>query len=344
MEQYYKLKEGMIFANYIELCSFLEVDSLKGKSRSLHLNRMKEHFTSHNDGRKIIIDSINTGTILQLSHGYYAQDIQPLILCLLTDKYRTLGNDRIKMSMKQIAKNVGMFNDEYMKYAHRQSSLTTELDVTITDVSLLYNMYEAKVRYNVEYSLKDLSDRGYIKLQPILMQTYRGNNKQKNREIINPDEIARIKKVENDLLIKYGVKKKYDLHLNGKLGLYRRDLHEAINHEFKTGNILYHYSAYKISLNKDILYDEPLLNVLAAHKEEHWKSLNSKLVDKCLNYYNKSRSKAVDKLEFEYGGLNPYKRDLLHYKTTDECVINGQKLVNCLIKSDLSQTNNINSP
>jgi hypothetical protein len=163
-----------------------------------------------------------------------------------------------------------------------------------------------------------------------------GNKKQKNREIRKRDELDRIEQVEKRILTKYGVSKSYDLHLNGKLSSYRKELKDAINAEFKTDNILYHYTAYKISLSKDLLYDEPLMDGLLKLQESHIKSLNDKLVDKCKHYYYKRKNKSIDKLEFEYGDLNPYQIDTLKYQTMDQYIINGHILVDYLIK--------INSP
>jgi hypothetical protein len=326
---------GMVFKNYKEMCLYLGLPITSSNSKKKQMEMLSKIFTHHKDGNKIIIDSISEVCSLELSHGFYAQNIQPLILGMLSDQYSTYGNKILKLTTKQISERIGMVNPNYRKYANKKRDLSMEVNVSVSDVGILYNMYESKLRYNIEYSLDDLYNRKFIKLKKIYMLCYMATRKRKTREL-SSGELEKIKEVETQLLLKYGTTKEYNLHLNGKLSEYRKELKEQINTKFKTDNIEFYYPAYKISLSKDIVYEDGLMQLLTDNMQQHMVELNAKLVEKCFSYYNKNVQKSTDKLQAEYGSLNPYARSELEYKSTNEYVENGHKLVHHLIKIDSS--------
>ena len=327
--------KGMVFKNYKGMCDELGIRYRTGRSKEIQLEELRKYFDYHKDGNKIIVDTVSTVHVLQLSHGYYSQDIEPLILSMLSEQYVVYGNKRIILSTKQIAERIGMINKNYRKYANKKKDLSMELNVSLVDIGLLYNMYESKLRYNIEYSLDDLHKRKHIKLKKVYMLCYSSTKKRKTREL-KSDEMDKIREVEKTLLLKYGVSREYDLHLNGKMHEYRKELKEAINSRFQTDNIEFYYPAYKMKLSMDIIYDESLLKFIMDRHQEHESSLNKKLIDKCFIYYDKSRQKSNDRLEFDYGTLNTFARDTMQYKTTNDYVSNGYKLTEYLIKNDTS--------
>lgn len=336
--RYDLLSPGSIYKNYRHLCKDLNIEPYKGRPRNLHLQRLSKHvdFEKIDGTNQIRVNNVYTGNILEFSHGYYAQHIQPLILCALLDVYKKDSVGRIKMSLRQIARLVPMFNEEYAKNIHRQSTLAAELNMPIADVSTLYNMYEARMRKHLMNALEDLSDRGYIKLRKVLMQSYMGDNKQKNREVVASSEKDRIESIYKRVLSRYGMSSEYGLHLNGKLKSFRDDLVKETNEEFKTDNILYHYEAYSVQIGFDIAYDEQLVQHLYEERLDHEQQLNAKLVEKTKKFYISSRDNAATKLETQMYDMNEYQRDNLLHRVQDFYIANGELLVDTLIKINSS--------
>lgn len=338
MIKYDDLKPGMVFKNYRKLCEFIGDKPKGGDSKKAHLASIEKQYEliKSEEGNSIIIGDKITCTNLEFSYGGYSKHIQPLIVILLYSKYLSLGNDRITMSPKQLAFEIGMHNSDYKEFRNKKTTLASEMNIPIMDVSSMYGMGDSKIVYNIKTSLEDMKKRGIIKLTPVMMQVFMGNNKRKNREIRSKSEIQRIHAVKKQVLMKYGASKEHVLNLNGKSSAYREDLKDAMNIEFKTDNILYNYDAYKISLNKDLLFDEELMFKLMETKEYHKQSLNEHMVEMYKLYYIKGNKKAIDRLEFQIEELDHYRIGDYQYQSSEHYIINGHTLIDRLIK--------INSP
>lgn len=276
-----KLKEGMVFKNYKELCDFLSEPVKSGKSKVAQLSMWESYFEFEKEKYQIKILSIYDKPKGKMSRYGFINDIEELILDLVVqDK----NSENLFLSKNQLFKLLRMTNENYNFSRYHIPKLSIFTKISENEIHEFYDLSKSALTRSVENALRKLENKSLIKwssaltvcrIKPQCVSNESGIKV--NRTVIGKNdydenlykydteisinqvhteasskEIKAILSAERQVMDELNCKDKQEVI---KLGLWSTYIEKVKNIIFESHNIVFYYDSYKITCNDDYVYN-----------------------------------------------------------------------------------------
>lgn len=290
------LANGQVFKNYKDLCSFLEWEIAYGNSRKAQLSELNRMCRNHRDGHKIIIDEVYSTKLQTLSKGKYINDIQKLLLHILSRE----KTGRVELTMNKLMNLLDLVNENYVTCYMERNKLIDKTGIEIEFIDEIYNIL-SRYRAIVLSALKSLKNKGLIELNINQMINYNvpiydtlddGSfvcDINGDKRIIGYEKVVRyadaetvqfVLKIKENEIERLSIKDKRCFFINRELeALWRRN----VNKELKKYNINYMFQCYEVIYN----YESVERQLSRSEVKEIRDRLNKNVLDRVFNAINK---------------------------------------------------------
>lgn len=334
------MSEGQVFKNYKELCTFLRQPVADGNSKKSQLKEFERHFEYERQGYKYIIKHIYDEPLSALSTGLYSNLIQKLILDMMV-KARDNGEHKINLSKSMLLEKLCMVNFNYTKGKY-DKRIFDDIEVSDMDVKLFYMSVDNNMKRRIDSALNSLSKKNIIDYDMITMicVDYDGVRRVRKAYDIERQYISEVK---YNFMNNLGCKDEVEILLKGLWNKYMKQVMEYVNDNIQYDisvdydRVEYFYKAYDIVFHDAVTKESSMLNQFVLdNRSDIEKLLNYEIVTRNKDSYKKIKDKYEDLLinmePTDYFTMNPYKRDTYEYKSSNEYVEGGCKLVDFTIK------------
>lgn len=156
-----KLIKGMIIKNYKELCKVIDWKEYRNGSNSYNaqIKELERLCKFHKEGHKFIIDEVYQEKQVELSSGKYTNDIQILLLHILSTK----EDGFIETTIKNLMNLLDIVNDNYVNCYFDKSKIRDKLKIEEEYINEVYGMLNSYKR-TIDNSLKALERKRLISL------------------------------------------------------------------------------------------------------------------------------------------------------------------------------------
>lgn len=316
-----KLKQGMVFKNYKELCIFLEMPIRDGKSKKLQLAELERFVEFHKVGNKFIVDEVlkvpaekvdkRKDPMKKSNNATYSNDIQALIISILAGA----DGHTVFFPTNRLLKVLDMVNCNYNEAkAHipKLAELTRVPEAYCYD---FFNTNNVQLKKKLMTALKGLRNRALIMFQEtisvcVLVQDVeftalgdiKVNPKDKKKSLNNYHREHReateleqkiILRTEEEVLEEFKCSTLQYVFLTGRWNEFQKKVNTRL---IEKANIEYYYDSYRIVYNLDSISKAHLKQLEMDEKESIKNNLNSN-IKKMVGNYAKTNNKRASKKE-----------------------------------------------
>lgn len=299
-----KLKEGMSFKNYKELCSFLKMDVKSGTSKKAQIKELERHCEFYKVGHSFSVKQIYNKVLQKIDNrgaeGFY-KELLPL---LITDHLLSNRNNVHYITRNAMLKNVQMINQNYAYGSKNVKKLAQYTQIDEQTVYDFFNTSNSNFKKTIERALDKLMEDRILFYQTAIMMVMEVGSKSElieasesqlenimvaERKAMHTLDIAEIKQVRGNPV-------KWDQFT--KLTV------EYFNEEFEEYGVKldYYYSAYKIIVNNQYLeedHNNMLLKVLNMVERVEVKNQLNETVCERLLINAKKRRESTNKISYQ---------------------------------------------
>ena len=156
-----KLKAKQIIKNYKELCKVMGWKEYRNGSNSYNaqMKELEKLCKYHKEGHKFIIDEVYQEKQVELSSGKYMNNIQTLLLHILSTKEDGL----VETTIKNLMSLLDIVNDNYINGYFDKSKIGDKLKVEEEYINEVYGILNSYKR-TIDNSLKALERKRLISL------------------------------------------------------------------------------------------------------------------------------------------------------------------------------------
>ncbi|MDU1069904.1 hypothetical protein [Clostridium sp.] len=261
-----KLKAKQIIKNYKELCKVMGWKEYRNGSNSYNaqMKELEKLCKYHKEGHRFFIDEVYQEKQVELSSGKYMNDIQTLLLHILSTKEDGL----VETTIKNLMSLLDIVNDNYINGYFDKSKIGDKLKVEEEYINEVYGILNSYKR-TIDNSLKALERKRLISLsinKKICYDSpvYKRNDDGSLFKDINGDYVVvdyekdfRIPSIEEERLVlaieeeemkKLGVKDILYFNINQEVGsIWRINVSKRLK-EYK---INYMFDCYRIVYNHE---------------------------------------------------------------------------------------------
>ena len=301
-----KIKLGIPYKNYREVCRTLQIPIRSGNSRKSQIKKIECYFKYHKEGNqwifdkkykepKKIIDSRKVG-----NNNIFNLHMQKLILDLMALQFKNNGKKNILLSTSSLMESLALVNNYYKLYRDNNASLAKTLNINSQNVIEFYNHTYNNLKHSIETTLKQLENRALIIWENVITIAINIEQQGKIVEIhrmATQQEKELIIELEKITLKEMGYTNKKDIFLYGQWHLFKSTVIKKIKNKI---NIKYYYKSYNITFNKYIIEEQKKINnmiLLNKDKKEEKKEINNKVSNKMITNAKNRQNKAIIKLE-----------------------------------------------
>lgn len=168
-----KLSVGTKIKNYKVMCSILNQEEKKGKSRTLQMLDWERYFKWHKEGQKFIIDEVFEVPIEKVNNrgkskgsrnnnqAEYINNIEKLILNLLAQG-SCLGYGKVLLSKSKMLKELKMINDNYTFCKLRIPKLSEFTNIDKETIQDWFDSTWRMLETNLDTALKKLNSQSLV--------------------------------------------------------------------------------------------------------------------------------------------------------------------------------------
>ncbi len=294
------LYEGQEIKNYKELCNILEIEEKTSNSQKAQISELKLYVRFTKKGHKFIIKEIYS-TPVKLDYGLYKEDIQKLILNLLSKE------PKINTSLKGLIDEFNIVTDKFLKcygdiynidLDSPYNALEKAIGVDEIIIKDAFNKLYGKLRDSIFGAIDSLVKKEIItKLDKTLVkrriETSEGKEEDYKTTEATEEELKYIKAIEEDSLKENNIKDKniiyFNIGIRNKYLTTRKQMLDQIN-------IINCYPVFDLTYvvgNKHIELGRRDLNKTT---KELNKNLSEKLEESLLNKLDKTKQKIDSKV------------------------------------------------
>lgn len=125
-----KVREGMVFKNYRDLCKELGVEYKNGKGKNYHLIEFKRYFDYVRNGNKIIITLVRDVPLDKITRGYRNWDIENPNFIITKENWNKSGVYSIVLDNEiYIGSTIVGFKKRYVGHRQENNPLKTTMDM-----------------------------------------------------------------------------------------------------------------------------------------------------------------------------------------------------------------------
>lgn len=189
-----KLKKGMTFKNYKELCEFLEIKVTSGTAKESQFKELSRFCEWHKDGNKIIIDK-KFRTPKNKEDGRMDRMTQEVMGNMLVEQICIYGKENSLSTFfdkNLLYEKCEMHNENYKFYRFKQDELSEREKIDIEVVRDFYNVSNSTFVSNIEKGAKWLKSKKLA----TMVDTYAIKCKNGGHRVVTKEELAVIQSYE----------------------------------------------------------------------------------------------------------------------------------------------------
>lgn len=354
-QTYLNLREGQVFKNYKEMCSFLEQPVGKAGNKKTQVEMFKRYFEYEKNGHKITITNVYYEPLEEPSKGAYSMLIQKLILDMLVNEYKSIGENHIIISKSRLAEKLGLIKVEYKDFlpSKKRSALSTMLNVDLAIVDEFYMMTDTKLRGYIETALSSLSQKSIINYSDDAV-IVKEKDSFSGVRVASDSEISAILKCENMMLnslmndydkSKTDVIKRKDVFIRGQWDKFVKGVYDNLRN-FDVDYIDFYFRGYKINFSDNILnakerMDRYVSNNRAEIKEELNALFSKKYKESYVKFNSKANIEISQMKNIDFSSLKDlsYPIKKLVMRSKDDYVEGGHLLIETTIEKNVVSNN-----
>lgn len=332
---YLKLKEGMEFKNYKELCLFLNQPIVRGNS----LNSQKDSFACYfeyetkENSTSLVITNVYLEPLLDISNNTLSGLIQKLIVDMLTHEYLETGNKHMVISKRQLYLKLKLTNDNFNLYDKKErDNLIDNLNITLKDVVDFYNITDSKLSASLNRAFLNLRNRAIADTQPakmLFMKNY-------SSMVATEKEREYIIQAERDTLREMEFEDIRSIIICNKWNEFNRKVLDLLQYDIP--NLKNYYSAYHIVFSDGVVEEsDNLERFLLTDANASKLLLNARAIESSRKSYD-DRHEASIKLFEEFNSflkvpVNKYEYEKVEHRANETYSTNGNKLIDHTMKT-----------
>ncbi|GIN22636.1 hypothetical protein [Siminovitchia fordii] len=243
-----KLKTGMKFKNYKDICNVLEMEIKRGNSRKAQIKDLERYCRLIKQGHSFTIAEVYKNPLEKLDmrgkNSVYGELLQLLITDFLIDK----GNRTI-ITRNNFLSNINMINKNYTYCSENAYFLANYIDIDKYIVYDFFNTSGSNIRAAFDTALNNLKDKSLILYSIITMVCYKSSEhaeaSQKDKDIIV--------KCQSDVLSEFNMIDMSHARRSPRWKDFRKRLMELLR---ERSDIKYYYEAYDITINQSCIEEK----------------------------------------------------------------------------------------
>lgn len=289
-----KLKEGMIFRNYNELCSFMNWKNTRGNTKVARLKELDSICKWERQGNKIVINSIyNEQRAIEdnrSKNNIYIDTIETLLIFLLNSREK----EDIFISKTKLYKILGMFNNDFEDLCYGNlGEIANDLVVDYLTVKSFKMSSKSEANKIINRALKSMKKRRAIEFEEgrILVE------KNGVKRFATVQELNIIKSIENEAMKKLGCSSYSQIEFKNLTNKYYDEIEKDLL-KSEVGEMNFMFEGYCIRS----CHSRVKRWISRNEKDENLKKINElfgkKLVATAIVRHNSAKRKAELKSEF----------------------------------------------
>lgn len=275
-----KLKEGMEFKNYKELCKYLGIKVLGGEAKKVQLKQLESYCKIGKQGYKLFIIEIYKEPLaiidnrLKGNNSIYIKEIGNIILEYL---YKNGIDNRYNciLSLGQLMEILGIVNPTYSIGNRHKKELSQILDINLVGIYYFYSNTRNEFKRIIERALNNLRGRRVLNWNLKIVICKKDKDNKKYYVNATKEEEELIIDIEKEGLKYLGLNNMREVFLKGKMREYQSIIKKELYKDW-----VYYFYAY------DLTVGAKAINIEYNDIKKEQIKLNNKIKNKTYKIFN----------------------------------------------------------